>query len=67
MSALDRQLAQLGRAMNATPAEVAALTALALDIAPAPTRCPSCGGVMGDGDRVSFGICSPCRRARRAR
>lgn len=46
-----------GLSINATP----------LDTTPAPTRCPSCGGVMGDGDRASFGICAPCRRARRAR
>jgi ribosomal protein S27AE len=30
-----------------------------------PEPCPRCGGVMGDGDRVSHGICGRCLIVRR--
>lgn len=32
-----------------------------------PPPCPSCGGVMGDGDRVTAGCCALCRRLRSRR
>lgn len=39
----------------------------AAELAAAPIPCPSCGGPMGDGDRVTRGVCSMCtRRTRRA-
>lgn len=28
---------------------------------PAITPCPGCGRPLGDGDRVSYGRCLPCR------
>lgn len=60
---LDRQLEAMRRAANATPAEREALTELAAELGSPPTPCPRCGFPMGDGDRVLYGVCGPCRRA----
>lgn len=65
MSALDVQLRKLERAANATPDQRAALAELAIELAAGPPApCPRCGGAMGDGDRVTAGVCAVCRRGR---
>lgn len=57
MSVADR----MRRALSATPAELGAFWQ-ALEALDRPEPCPRCGGAMGDGDRVSAGMCAICRR-----